>query len=248
MTHRQRAGLSVIALVLVLVAVVASRQTHRVAGSAQTAPVPGPPAVGDCVLDALPGPGPGTTVTASSDGTVPAYPAQQIRPCTAARYGEIVSVIATPQPAVVKRDFDSTYLDDPNRDSCVAAAVQYVGMTTQLIQRFWRPFLQVTFALSNPSPRQEAAGQHWAACIVAPQPSDSATDTRSAQQYGRSIRDALHTGAQRDQLGSCTTTADRSNIFTIGGCQQLTHWNSWLLATAATTRSAVSRSRRAASS
>ena len=147
-------------------------------------------------------------ITATSGGTVPVYPAQRIGPCTAARYGEITAVISAPKPTVVKGDANSYYLDDPNQDSCVPPTVRYVGMTMQPIHRFWQTGLHVNIALSRPSRRQQAAGKRWAACIVTlqlPQPA-AATATApavTAPQYGGSIRDALHTGQQRDQLGSC---------------------------------------------
>jgi len=72
-------------------------------------------------------------------------------------------------------------------------------MTTQPLHRFWQTYLQINVALSRPSPRQEAAGQHWAACLVSLQPPDPAPATATAPaqappQYGTSIRNALHTG------------------------------------------------------
>ncbi len=170
-------------------------------------------------------------VTADSGGTVPVYPAQQIRPCTGTRYGEITAVIPVPKPTVVKGygadGTDGRYLDDPNQDSCGLKATQYVGMTAQPILRFWQTFLQIHLALSRPSPRQEAAGQRWAACIVSLQPSDPspATATAPAQagpRYGSSIRDALHTGEQRDQFSNCTAALDWNGGGDIvsGGCRQ----------------------------
>jgi len=207
-THRQRVGLVVIGVAVVLVAVVAGLRPHLVAGAPQATPVPGPPTVGDCVLDPLLGPQPGTTVTATSGGTVPVYPAQQIRPCSRIRYGEIVSVIATPARTVVKDDGAGRYLDDPNLDSCYPVALQYVGIPTQPILRFWQLFLQTTTAMSGPSPRQEAAGQHWAACIVTLRPADASPDPSAVQRYGSSVRGALQTGRQRNQLGNCVPAVD----------------------------------------
>ncbi len=83
------------------------------------------------------------------------------------RYGEITAVIAVPKPTLVKGDnANNFHLDDPNEDGCVPTAMLYVGMTTQPVQHFWQTNLQINTGLSRPSPRQEAAGQHWAACIV----------------------------------------------------------------------------------
>jgi len=215
-THRQR-GLVVIGVAVVLVAVVAGLRPHLVTGSAQAVPVPGPPAVGDCVLDPL-GPPAEFNVIAASGGTVPVYPAQQIRPCTGTRYGEITAVIPVPRPTVVKvGERGGRYLDDPNQNSCDPKATQYVGMTTQPILRFWQTFLKINSALSRPSPRQQAAGQRWAACIVTLSPSDPLSPT---PRYGSSIRDALRTGEQRDQLGNCTAALDWNGDIVSGGCRQ----------------------------
>ena len=128
------------------------------------------------------------------------YPAQQIRTCTGARYDEITAVVAAPKPTVVKGDNANNFHPyDPNEDSCVPTTIQYLGMTTQPLHRFWQTYLQINVALSRPSPRQEAAGQHWAACLVSLQPPDPAPATATAPaqappQYGTSIRNALHTG------------------------------------------------------
>lgn len=211
-THRQRVGLVVIGAALVLVAVVAGQQPHLVAGAGQAAPVPGPPAVGDCVVDSPPGSLlESASVAATSGGTVPTYPAQQTRPCTGVRYGEISFVITAPQPSVVQGDdANGRSLDDPNLKSCVSGAMRYLGMaTTQPIQRFWYPYLQTGIGMSSPSPRQKAAGQHWAACIVTLRPADStsADPDSNPPRYDSSILDALHTGGQRDQLSNCSATA-----------------------------------------
>jgi len=223
-THRQL-GLVVIGVAVVLVALVAGLRPHLVPGAGQAAPVPGPPAVGDCVLDPVPPRPPGVVITAASGGTVPVYPAQQTRPCTGDRYGEITAVIAVPKPTLVKGDnANNFHLDDPNEDGCVPTAMLYVGMTTQPVQHFWQTNLQINTGLSRPSPRQEAAGQHWAACIVTLQPNGPAQATatapgQAAPRYGSSIRNALHTGRQRDQLGTCLPDGWDSEVIS-GGCRK----------------------------
>lgn len=195
-------------MAVVLVAVITGLRPHLVAGAAQAAPVPGPPAVGDCVLDPLPDPAlvRSAGVTATSGGTVPVYPALQIRPCTGIRYGEVTSLIAAPRPAVVKGDTaDSRYLEDPNLDSCYPAATRYVGTSAQPILDGWQTYLQITAAISRPSARQEAAGQRWAACTVALIP-DATRGPSISPQYSTSIYGALHTGRLRNQLGNCVPT------------------------------------------
>ena len=206
---RRRVGLVVIGLAVLLVAVVAGLRPQLVTGAAQSTPIQRPPGVGDCVVNPLPAPKLGVVapVTADSGGTVPVYPAQQIQPCTGARYGEITAVIAAPKPTVVTGDdADGRFLNDPNESNCFVAAQQYLGMTTPPTQTFWQGrILQFSVALSRPSPRQQAAGQRWAACIVTLPPPDPASPP---SRYGNSIRNAVHTGRYRDQLGSCIPNFD----------------------------------------
>ena len=215
-----------ISLVLVLVVVVNATRPHLITGAGQAAPIPDPPAVGDCVLDPVADKSPmGTTITASSGGTVPVYTAQQTKRCTGARYGEVTAVISTPKPAVVRGD-DTTgrYLDDPNYDACLVTSIQYQGITIQPIQRFWQAHLQTSFTLSAPSPRQKAAGQHWAACIVAVRSPGSVLKPTSqisfAPRYDGSLRNALQTGQQLDRLGNCMPTVDWDGQIMVDGCSQ----------------------------
>jgi len=206
--HRRRVGLVVIGLAVLLVAVVAGLRPQLVTGAAQSTPIQRPPGVGDCVVNPLPAPKLGVVaVTADSGGTVPVYPAQQIQPCTGARYGEITAVIAAPKPTVVTGDdADGRFLNDPNESNCFVAAQQYLGMTTPPTKSFWQGrILQFSVALSRPSPGQQAAGQRWAACIVTLPPPDPAS---APSRYGNSIRNAVHTGRYRDQLGSCIPNFD----------------------------------------
>jgi hypothetical protein len=62
----------------------------------------------------------------------------------------------------------------------------------------------------GPTARQQAAGQHWAACTVSPQPPGPWVDPElpPAPRFSGSLRDALHTGIERDQLGYCSVAAD----------------------------------------
>lgn len=219
MTHRRRIGVLIIGVVAVLVAVAANVYPHWVSGTAQPAPVPGPPAVGDCVLNPLPGPPPVTVpVVAASGGTVPVYPAQQIQSCTGLRYGEVVAVIPIPMPTVVKGDANGLYLDDPNKDSCSFSTQPYLGEDRKPVDGLWSTYLSYTVAMSKPSLRQEAAGQHWVACLVALPPRDPAASRSATQRYSGSIRGALQTGKERNLLGACSVTLEWRGQIGPGNC------------------------------
>jgi len=201
-------------MVAFLMAVIANVRPHIVAGAAQAAPVPGPPAVGDCVLDPVPvsawvwssSPLESTNITATTSAADMSYPRQQMQPCSGPRYGEVVAVIANPHAPVVAGDAANSYIGDPNMDSCHSSALQYLGLATP--PAHWEPFVQSTSAMSRPSIRQEAAGQHWVACVVGLRPSAGTPGPAAGRLYASSIRDAFHTGHERNQLGSCSPAID----------------------------------------
>lgn len=207
MRHRQL-GVLVIALVAVLVTVVANLRPTIIQGSAQSAPVPGIPAVGDCVLDAL-----GGSLLASANETATSrsshYSRQQIGPCAGARYGEVVAVMRTPRAPVMAGDATSRYLEDPNMDSCYLSTPSYLGLPAGSVSTYWMPNLRRTSVMSAPTIRQQAAGQQWVACVVGLPPPNGSAGPVIGSSYNSSLRDALHTGSQRDHLGSCLESTDR---------------------------------------
>lgn len=219
MVHRW-SGLALLGVVAVLVAVLANVRPQLRAGSPQAVPVPGPPAIGDCVMDPFPGesvlpvPDPAT-----AGGTVPIYPAQTIQPCAGARYGEVVAVFPHPLPYVVKGD-DSTgrYVQDPNVDKCSPLLSAYLGMVEETISGFWAPDLSINGGLSRPSIRQMTAGQRWAACVISVQPPDASADPLTWPRYGASLRNALETGAERNLLGRCPALVDWTAQPATGSC------------------------------
>ena len=195
-----------------LVVVGSAFQPHLLAGSGRAAPPPGPPAVGDC-FDGAATPAPdGAGLTAISGGTVPVYPAQQTRPCTGLRTGEVTFVLPVARPTVL-RIGDANGLgrvDDPNQLTCQTKTAQYVGLATiPPLHSFWYPDFQIVMAVSGPSARQKAAGQQWVACLVTLQPTDatSADPNPAPRRYDSTLRRALRTGAQRDEIGVCTANA-----------------------------------------
>lgn len=209
MTQR-RLGLLVIGLVAMVVTVVANLRPTSIDGSARSAPVPPMPTVGDCVLD----PVSLSSLTSARNAAVApsfgrSYPRQQIAPCTGARYGEVVTVIRAPRAPVMAGDASNRYVEDPNMDSCYRSTPRYLGLSAGPVSTYWEPFLRSTSAISAPSIRQQAAGQQWVACVMSLAPTDGATGQVLRRTYTSTLRDAVHTGASRDALGSCLEFADR---------------------------------------
>ena len=216
-------GLVLIVLVLSSFGLSAAGPPRAVSGDAVAVPVPGPPAVGECV------PVPGTTpwnpeeVGIHQSGTDQyVYPQLVIGPCVGVRYGEVAAVIADPsKPAVtVGADGTITELMDPNMDDCSLAALTYIGSPSggpRLVQAlsFWYVLPAIDSVASRPSVRQETAGQHWLACIVFLQQDTDGGGGDLPPSYGLPLRDALTTGYDRDQLGTCVADVDVNDSVSI---------------------------------
>jgi hypothetical protein len=181
-------------------------------GTAIATPPPGPPQVGDCVLD----PVEPTWQTMAKAGWTKhyAYPRLTTGTCHGDHYGEIVALIADPaQPEVTE-----TAVNDPNLDHCWKAADEFSGVPFDVTATtLLAPLLHVSSAATAPSVRQEAAGQHWLACIAYLEPHDFVgqtldTDVGRFEQYRTSLRDALRTGTEKNRTATCVIGAlDQQN-------------------------------------
>ena len=209
-------GLVLIALVLCTAVFSSQFRPHVVAGAAQAVPVSGPPAVGACVPES------GTT-TWDPEGTAVQrpgtyaylYPQLGIGSCAGVRYGEVAAVIADPSKATVTVGVDGTItaVTDSNSEFCTLAALRYVGWAIGGPQlegtlSFWNVAPAVDSVPSEPSARQAAADQHWLACIVFLRQDPFGGVAQVPPSYGSSLRNALLTGYDRDQLGNCVADAD----------------------------------------
>lgn len=201
----------VIGCVLATVVVVAAAAPHRIAGSAVATPVPGPPAVGDCVLDPLPDSAvDGAVVNAPMRAADPAYPQlRRVQPCAGDRYGEVMAVLDRPARLAVRGDdAEGRFLDDPNWDNCFQEMPRYLGVPANLLSGVWRAGPMTTVALFAPNSRQRAAGQHWASCVVTPRAIEQIAPDASSAHYRGTLRDAYRSGNQRNRLGYCSTSTD----------------------------------------
>jgi hypothetical protein len=137
------------------------------------------------------------------------YPQLVISPCRGVRYGEVAAVILDPSRPTVTLGADGTItaLTDSNMDNCSMAALTYIGSPSggprlQRALSFWYVLPATDSVASRPSARQEAAGQHWLACIVFLRQNPDG-DGELPPPYGSALRDALRTGYDRDSLGTC---------------------------------------------
>ena len=200
---RRRGGLIVLLAALLLLTVPALRP-GPVDGRAAPEPVAGPPAVGDCVTEPVqryPGYGSGT-------GGSYVYPQLAVAPCAGTRFAEVVSVLTDPgRPEIVVRG-SSVNVSDPNQDACRTAVRDHLGtrVTVDPSGAVWSTVTTVEVSVTRPSPRQEAAGQRWLACLAAAR--GVTYPEQDPAPYDGTLRDAIATGAARDRIGACTTDDD----------------------------------------
>lgn len=193
----------VLVVVLLAVAVVSALTPHRLPGSPQAVPVPGPPALGDCVVAPV----------RYADSAEPepdkdfAYPATETSKCSGSRYAEVIAVIAHPSKPKILRNVDSSYaIEDDNRRQCYLAATRYLGLPAGEIPASsgfdaWTVSAMLLTEVAAPSLRQAAAHQHWAACSLGLPSGLNQTDVW--QPYTGSLRNAMISGPQRDDFGTC---------------------------------------------
>lgn len=175
---------------VLVVLVSAGLQPRRVAGTPQALSAPGPPTVGDCVSD---------PVNPANWATTPyVYPHLSFQACGGLRFGEVVGVLADPaEPPATTGTAPSGSVSDPNPETCLEEGESYVGGMPQF--RYWSPRIFSFSAPISPSPLQQAVGQHWLACAMFI-PANGQSEVR---HYNGSLRNAFHTGNERDVLGFC---------------------------------------------
>jgi hypothetical protein len=193
-TGRRAWGVALVVLsVLAVTAVAASRRTF--AGTATAAPVPPPPAIGDCLLgqptglgwdDSL-GQGPG-----SSPDDPPA--GAEIGPCAGLRFGEIVQL--DPAAGTVEGQLSRW-------SECDRQAALYLGWPrpSDDPDAVWQPTIMIRTGFVWPSRRQQAAGQTWAACVVTLPPDDFAQSAILPVDYP--LRGGWTVADVRNRVGTC---------------------------------------------
>lgn len=209
---RRWLGLLVL-LMVVLGAAAATKVAHQqVAGTAHMAPVPGPPSVGDCLLEPIGGLGLPVTHADVMTG-----------PCVGRRYGEVVSVIPAAQVQPLRQDVNGGSAVDPNLDTCLSESVIFLGLGAGPghpanldsplnpinVFTYWTPAL-ITLSVdaAGPSALQTSMGQRWLACIGY-MPDIS---TLTAMPYDRSARGTFTTGIPPAVYAVCLQTADGSML------------------------------------
>lgn len=185
------------------VAVVPALRPTLIDGVATAVPIPGLPSVGDCVTEPIPYSSLWISLhNPPTDGTV-VYPALTIEPCDGPRYGEVVAVIPAPVVVTVQVDGQNWSVNDRNRDTCWSASASYLGIPGGTADLQWVPLVSAPSLVSQPLPRQHAAGQNWLACLTYVQSGDTVDPGTTVAPYTGTLRDAATTGNQTNRLGYC---------------------------------------------
>ena len=158
-------------VVAVLAALVGNARTKHVAGSAVRGQVPGPPSVGECLLES-----PGVAVSgafggdpssgyASTDGT--GYPSLRLGSCSGRPFGEVAGVVTDGPDR--RRSYQEAWGDPSSPESqCSDMVNAYLGTPEDSdVPPQWGPAPSSTLVLVGPSDLQRADGQHWLGCVAA---------------------------------------------------------------------------------
>lgn len=200
-------GLLLVLAVLLAAAIMPNFVAKRLPGTAVIGPVPGAPAVGDCLLEPT-----------HDDGwriadQKPVYSALKLGPCAGKRYGEVVAVFSTGLRVGVVRSTDSggdVSIVDPNELACANAVATYVGSKAlggSNVANQWTLAFGFSSGAAAPDDLQVRFGQKWLACIAFAT-GDIATDTDAKTVgYLGSVRNSFSTGKLPAVLGSCLSTA-----------------------------------------
>ncbi len=200
-------GLLLVLLVLLAAAVAPNVLGKRLPGAAAIGPIPGPPAVGDCLLQPT-----------HDDGwrivdQKPVYTSLELGPCDGSRYGEVAAVIAGGVDAGTVKSAGpggDVSIVDPNQNACEQAVAGYVGApssTAPNVANQWTLAFGFGSGAAAPDDLQIRFGQKWLACLVFAT-GDTTTDTDAQTvAYSGTVRDSFSTGRLPSVLGSCLSTA-----------------------------------------
>jgi hypothetical protein len=225
---RRWVGFFIMFAVLVTAIVMPNLGPQRVAGSPVAAPIPGPPGVGDCLLD--------PTIASWLYNRDPIYAARRLEPCAGPRYGEVIAVIndSRSPERIAAATLTTTHpmgqspSDDPTLQSCDAALNPYLGLPpgsgTDGVDAVdgWSYTGLAIPAPVGPDNRQQAAGQHWVACVMIGLDPDRQTGNASVyvQKYAASAHRVYSTGRPPSAFALCVPKMILPQILHPAGCSR----------------------------
>ncbi len=199
MNRRTLIGLLIL-VIAVAGALAGNARTKTVAGAARPAPIPGPPAVGDCVVDE---PDNGGVYAEAQDGTR-SYQVLTFGPC-AAKIAEVTAVVPGGMRFKVRYGADGVPVTSPGSpdpfDQCWDSAVSYLGLPADYFSANgsgWQKNWSIDILAGQPDPLQQTDGQDWVVCAARPA-------YRSGDEpYADSLRGSFNNHRYPAQLATCT--------------------------------------------
>ncbi len=188
-------------LVLLLIAAAVALPRWRLgqtSGTPVVTPIPPAPVVGDCLNAPLPA---AFNVNSSAQG-VDSFSQLSLGPCRGVRYGEVTALTDSigPSAAGTAPGTAGTRVDD----FCSAATQTYLGTGSAAEIAPWVPQTTSGSLVLAPSPRQQAAGQDWLACVIFFPTTDPSAASASAP-LNAPLRGAYLNGANAALMGVCPT-------------------------------------------
>lgn len=176
---------------------------RTIVGTASTAAISAPPAVGDCLLGGPDGPFPVSTTT--GDGLVSPY-SRSFGPCGDVHYGEVTAVV----DGQARNVDESGYPIGRLLADCDTALGEYLGAPDPVAVStdWWASYADWSMAV-GPDPRQAGSDQDWAACLFRPTffgPDGEVADFSpdgSTFVAADSLRGGWADGQTRNRLGAC---------------------------------------------
>jgi hypothetical protein len=186
--------------------VIVARFGYRVTGMPVRAPIAAPPAVGDCVLEAV---DTGAFGGLDEAGKHVDYPHVLTATCPGARYAEVTAVVADGLAYRTPADGD-VWADEHSPDRrCAAAADDYLGRATGSATPRWIPAVEIATGIIGPSVQAKHLGASWLACVVGS--ADRGSVGKGQTSYSGTLLQSMQTLRFPSQLGRCLTdlpTAD----------------------------------------
>lgn len=192
---RRRTGWVVLLLALIVAVIVPNLTPKHIGGVATVTPPP-PPTVGDCALDAF---STGSEMMQTPKGWQPIYSHPSTGPCQGTVYGQVSAVIN--DPTLLFESVDGLGRD-PNFDKCPGNAPHEdlpAGSDAGTAYGHWTVRLLDSTTVIGPTPRQAAAGQHWAACVIAV----SQNLTNQALGFAVPVSQWRHSRQIAEAVGQC---------------------------------------------
>ena len=206
---RRLEGLALVGLAALCLLAARAVVAAPILGSPIPLPVPGPPTVGDCVMQPIDPTWNQTKDPTTGEQKPYTYPQLPMQPCSGDKF-EVTSVITNPKPLASSETPEGQITtSDPNIGTCLLSALRFYGMPFSGAQQVplagqWYPSFSANVAAVRPSPRQLAARQPWLACVVYQAVDIDSTQPAAPQErYSRTFRNAYTGGPQRNAIATC---------------------------------------------